>query len=203
MHTDPDYPLQLRRVTVRVENVLKGEPIPDKIGVYYFTFAGGIDGPRPLGFWNVGGRRVFWLRQDSGVLRTACDGSDYCTMSVQSGAHLDYRPDPTKPIEYALADLLLTRGQGAVDDIGFASEITRGAPDQGLQGYVIEKLRGLATSEHGDIRSSACKQLWIYTVDRIAPSIRQTADDALQAASCQCKTKLNGKVEFGGNVECQ
>jgi hypothetical protein len=116
-------------------------------------------------------------------------------MSVQSGAHLNYRPDPEKPIEYALADLLLTRGEGPVDNIGFASEIGRGVPDQGLQGYVVGKLRHLASSENGDIKSSACTLLWIYTVDRIPPSIRQEAGRGLQTASCQCATKADGNVE--------
>lgn len=55
MHSDPTYPLQLRRLTVRVENVLKGTPMPQRIDVYYFTWAGGYDGNRPLGFWDVGG----------------------------------------------------------------------------------------------------------------------------------------------------
>jgi hypothetical protein len=70
-------------------------------------------------------------------------------------------------------------------------------PDQGLQGYVVGKLQRLATSENGDIKSSACKLLWIYTVDRIAPSIRQEAERGLQAAGCQCAIKADG------NVECQ
>jgi hypothetical protein len=197
MRSDPKYPLQLRKLTVQVENVLKGTPIPKKIAVYYFTWAGGFSGPQPLGLWKVGGRRILWLRRDSGVLRTACDGWDGCTMSVQSGAHLNYRPDPEKPIEYALADLLLTRGEGPVDNTGFASEIKKGVPDQGLQGYVVEKLRRLASSENRDIKSSACKLLWIYTADRFAPSIRQEAEHGLQTASCQCATTLHG------NVECQ
>ena len=67
MRSDPKCPLQLRRLTVRVENVLKGEVLPETITVYYFTWAGGFDGPRPLGFWTVSGRRILWLRTDSGV----------------------------------------------------------------------------------------------------------------------------------------
>ncbi len=202
MRSDPKYPLQFRSLTVQVENVLKGAPLPDKITVYYFTWAGGFDGPQPLGLWKVGGRRVLWLRKDSGVLRTACDGWDGCTMSVQSGAHVNYRPGPEKPIEYALADLLLTRGEGTVDNMGFASEIERGVPDQGLQGYVVVKLRHLALSEHGDIKSAACKLLWIYTVDRIAPSIRQEADHALHIANCSCvriPPKANADSEGNAN----
>ena len=195
MHSDPTNPLQFRRLTLRVENVLKGAPIPDKVTVYYFTWAGGFDGPRPLGFWNVGARRIWWLQRESGVLRTACDGWDGCTIGVQSGAHPNYTSDSKRPINYALADLLLTRGEGPVDDNGFAGEIEWGVPDEGLQGYVVEKLRHLATTEHGAVKSSSCKLLWIYSVDRIAPTIRQDANNALHAASCLCNTRSDGNVE--------
>src|ERR1017187_2112764 len=74
--------IQLRKLKVRVENVLRGDVIPETTAVYYFTWAGGFDGPKPLGFWAVKGsnnpvyRRILWLRRDSGVLRTACDGWD-------------------------------------------------------------------------------------------------------------------------------
>jgi len=121
MHSDPKSLLQLRKLRVRVENVLKGAPISETIAVYYFTWAGAFDGPRPLGFWRVGDRRILWLRRDSGVLRTACDGWDGCTEGVWSGAHPDYRPDPRKPLDYALVDLHFTRGKGHVNEIGFVS----------------------------------------------------------------------------------
>src|SRR5580693_9253930 len=35
MHSDPKYPLQLRKLEVQVENVLQGEPIPKWSTVYY------------------------------------------------------------------------------------------------------------------------------------------------------------------------
>jgi hypothetical protein len=47
---DPDYPMQLHRVKVRIENILKGSAGEPTIFVYYFAFAGAVDGPRPLGF---------------------------------------------------------------------------------------------------------------------------------------------------------
>src|SRR5579872_4744943 len=58
MHSDAATSLQLRRLYVRVENILRGAPIPAEITVYYFTWAGGFDGPRPLGIWRIGGRRI-------------------------------------------------------------------------------------------------------------------------------------------------
>jgi len=194
MHSNPRYPLQLRKLIVDSENVLRGAPIPARITVYYFGFAGGFEGLRPLGFWKVGGRRILGLQRDSGVLRTACDGWDSCTKGVYSGAHPHYKPDPKKPLEYALVDLLFTRGEGTVNEIAFATELNWEAPDQvqGLQAYSVEKLRRLALTEHGDVKSSACEMLWIYTVDRIDPAIRRDADNAMRAANCRCVANIHG-----------
>lgn len=97
MHSNPKSPLQLRRFTVQVENALKGGPLSDTINVYYyFTWVGAFDEPRPLGQRRVGDRRILWLRWDSGVLRTICDGWDGCTRGVESGAHRGRSPDPQK-----------------------------------------------------------------------------------------------------------
>ena len=75
MHSDPKYPLQLRRLQVRVENILKGDVSRGTVAVYYFTFAGEFDGPRPLGMWSVESRRILWLRREAGA-RHATGGTD-------------------------------------------------------------------------------------------------------------------------------
>ncbi len=209
-HSNPKSPLQLRKLEVQVENVLKGGPIPKLSTIYYFAWAGAFDGVRPLGLWNIGERRILRLRKDSGVLRTTCDGSDYCTGSVESGAHPSYRPDSQKSADYALADLLLTRGEGQVNDMGFASEINS-APmgdDEALEIYVIEKLGHLALTEHGDVKSSACKLLWYSTLERTnlldqknkdRKNIIRAAADGLHRASCDCTTKLTAAHD----VQCR
>jgi len=114
---DPNYPMQLHRVKVRIENILKGSAGEPTIFVYYFAFAGGFDGPRPVGFGREPSRRILWLRRDGGSLRMACDGWDGCTMFVKSGAHPQYRADPQQPLNRALADILLTRGEGEINDL--------------------------------------------------------------------------------------
>ena len=187
MRSDPTYPLQLRRLTVHVENVLRGSPIPNVIAVYYFAFAGGFDGPEPLGNWTPGARRILWLQKDSGVLRTVCDGWNYCTQRVGTGAHLNYRPDPQKALDYALLDILSTRGEGAVNENSFGTELDEvGDQVPGLQAYSIAKLRHLALTEHGYIRSCACQMLWLYTVDLVKPPIKQDAENAMHDANCRC-----------------
>lgn len=159
--------IQFRKLKVRVENVLRGDVTLETNTVYYFTWAGAFNGPRPLGFWGVRGsmnpvyRRILWLRRDSGVLRTACDGWDECTLPVESGAHPNYRPDPGKPLAYALADILFTRGNG-VSDAEFARQVEWGAPGTVPEAYLFQKLQRLAATEVPVVRDAACKQLSYY-----------------------------------------
>lgn len=155
-HWVPDYPMQLRMLRVQVDNILRGAVERPQIAVYYFAFAGAFDGPRPLGMWEFQSRRIFYLRRDSGVLRTACDGFDHCTLAVQSGAHPNYKPDPTKPLDYAITDILFTKGEGVSND-QFAKGILEspGNPED----YLIEKLESLASSENPTLRTAACTRL--------------------------------------------
>ena len=118
-------------------------------------------------------------------------------MFVDSGAHLRYKADPRKSLAYALADILLTRGEGKIDEIPFASEIERGVPGQEMEGYLIGKLRNLALTESSAVKAAACVQLWIYQQDRIDSSLRQQARDSLEAAHCVCSLKPDK------NIACQ
>jgi hypothetical protein len=131
---DSTYRMQLHRVKAHIENVLKGSINELTVFVYYFRFAGAIDGPRPLGFGRELSRRILWLRKDAGAYRMACDGWDECTMVVSSGAHPGYRADPTEPLNQALVDILLTRGKGEINDLQFANQIRSGVPDEGIRG---------------------------------------------------------------------
>jgi hypothetical protein len=72
-------------------------------------------------------------RRCADVLRMACDGWDGCTMLMKSGAHPRHRADPRKSLAYVLADILLTRGEGKIDEIPFASEIERDVPGRGME----------------------------------------------------------------------
>ena len=115
-------------------------------------------------------------------------------MFVKSGAHPGYKADPQKSLSYALADILLTRDEGKIDEIPFASEIGWGLPGQGMEGYLIGKLRNLALTESSPVKASACVQLWIYHQDRIDSSLRQQARDSLEAAHCVCSLKPDKNI---------
>jgi hypothetical protein len=88
---------------------------------------------------------------------------------VGSGAHPQYRPDPQKPLEYAVADILLTRGDGA-NDREFAKELDyRGnIPET----YFFEKLQRLATTEVSEVRTAACKELSYYHQPCVEPGVK-------------------------------
>jgi hypothetical protein len=193
---EPKIKLQIRKTRVHVENVLKGNVDQQVLSIYYFAIASGYDGPRPLGFWRPPSRRIFFIRRDGDVLRMACDVVD-CTMPVTSGSHPGYLADSNKPIDYALVDINLTRGQGEIEDARFAYEIGWSIPATPLGGYVIDKLQHLVSTEPAVVKTAACEMLWIYTRDRSDTQLVQAANDGLRSAQCVCAVKPDG------NLACQ
>ena len=183
---DPSYSRQLHRAKVHVENVLKGAIAEHTIQAYYFAVTGGIDGTWPLSLAGKSSRRVFWLRKDRGVYRLACDAWIDCTVPIVSGAHPGYKPDPGESFDQVLIDLILTRGEGQVDNHQFAKGLGRGLRGQGLQGYTIEKLRHLALTESSEVKYTACQLLWSNSLDERDDRLRQRAEDSVRTAGCTC-----------------
>ncbi len=195
MHVDPSYPLQLRKMEIRVENVLQGSLPARVVTVFYFAFAGGFDGPQPLGAWRGGTRRMFWLRKDAGVLRTACDGWDTCTRGVYSGAHPHFTPDQRSPFMDIMADILLTRGEGQIDEDWFAGAISR-AP--GSEVHLLEKYRQLALTESGAVKAAACTLLWGEAHSQFGPTrTREIAETSIRQAGCNCTARENAEPDCG------
>jgi hypothetical protein len=195
MHKDRSTPLQMRRMHVSVENVLRGDIPGQHVEIYYFTWASAFDGPQPLGMWNVGSRRILWLRRDGGVFRTSCDGWDGCTWGVYSGSHPHLKIKQGEPIERALADIVFTRGEGAINESRFAGAISRGGPAP--DSYLIENYRHLALTEHAGVKAAACEALWILLSD---PSLREVANAGMQQASCHCRM-VEHDSDFGRRRE--
>lgn len=189
----PGDPWQLHRVTIHVENVLKGAVPEHRITVYYFTYVNLNSGSTPLIFFRRAERRLVTLRKDGGVYRTTSDGGN-CTIPILSGAHPGYRPGPsTSPIQ-ALIDLALTKGTGPVDDHQFANGIGRAVGWPGLEGYTIEKLGELALAESAEVKYTACRELWNYSQREIGDTLRGRARDSVAAAGCVCGLGASGIV---------
>jgi hypothetical protein len=189
----PPSQLQLHRVKVHVENVLKGAIPEGTITVYYFTFANLNEGFRFLIFHREPVRRVLWLREDAGVYRTACD-SQNCTVWVESGAHPRYKPGPGASLDQIKIDLLLTRGEGTVRNHRFADEMGRAVGLTGMDGYTIEKLRNLALTESSEVKNTACQWLWNYSHWEIGDRLRERARDSVAIAGCTCGYAGSGPI---------
>ena len=162
---------QLYRVTVKLENLLKGHVHGNEIAVYYFGYFGPVGGPPRLGMrnnggrWHVGDRILLFLRSESGDLRTVCDFRDLCAIRVFSGAHPGFVPDLQKPLANAIVDLLLTRGQGAGDGRMIAAILSKD-PYVFSNSYAMEKLKQIEKNESPAVRQAAiCKEQ--ETVDRL------------------------------------
>jgi hypothetical protein len=178
-------PLQLHRVIVHVENVLRGTIAEHTITVYYFALENLNFGTRILIFHQEPVRRVLWLRRDGGVYRTACDWHN-CTVRIESGAHPGYRPDPNASMDQTLIELSLTRGEGPVDHHRFAQEMGYIAGRAGLDSYTIEKLRHLALTESSEVKYAACKELWGYAEGEPDKRLNERARESIAAAGCTC-----------------
>ena len=160
----PHSQVQLYKATVTVENVLRGERIPENLDVYYIADTGPFGGPPRLGVaenggtWHIGDREIFFLRRDSGVLRTICDYMHFCVVPVMTGSHPGFKLDLSKPVAYGIVDLLLTKGQG-ISDAEMANAIVKSPADSFSKDYTLQKLQQLTLSGSPEIHNAACEML--------------------------------------------
>lgn len=144
------------RVKVKVENVLQGRVTSNEVNIYFFAAAVNFTGSGvPFGF-GKGERDVFFLQRDYGELRTISDTySNRSIVKVLSGAHPDFRRDPSRPIWDCITDLLLTRGVG-VDDRQMVKAVDANHFSGEAEAEVIKKLDQLAREETPALRERAC-----------------------------------------------
>jgi len=160
-------PVQLCRVTIQIETVLRGDMTTDRASVYYFTEVGSTGASPRLGMspytgsWHLGDRMIFFLRRDAGVLRTTCDFSDYCVVQVFSGAHPGFNVNPDKPLAENIVDLLLTRGNGS-SDRQMIKAITKSRVLDLSEAYALQKMEQLALGGPQEITNAACDLLSAY-----------------------------------------
>ncbi len=158
---------QLFRVTVAVENVLKGTVSAGNAAIYFFMPAGSHDGSPLLGMvgqrgsWNVEDLEMFFLNHDSGVLRTICDFYHHCVVPVRSCDHPGFRPEPGKPLADAIIDLLLTRGRNCGDQ-QMVEATSKFNEENFDRQYAFKKLRQLAAEETPPVRDAACHWLSLW-----------------------------------------
>lgn len=156
--------VRLRRVRVKVENVLRGQ-VEEKVWVYYFEIASTYTGPPPLGYWKStldrhGKRKLLYLRRDGEVIRTACDLHNCCVLDVDSGSHRNYKPGAAKSFEERKADILLTEGEGAAAQT-FASNLSYAIGHVRLT-IALPRVEALTASNSLPIQKEACWQINQY-----------------------------------------
>jgi hypothetical protein len=149
--------VQLVRVAVNVETVLRsdGEIPKGHVDIYYFVWS--FIGHRRLGNWKVGDRVMFLLRRENGYLRTIGDQSFNSTaIQVFSGRHPGFRsgsfPD-------SVINLLLTRGERVGDEQMIRAIQESARVTEIHRDYAIRKLQPLIEHETPAVAAAACKEL--------------------------------------------
>src|SRR6185437_14876946 len=110
-------PVQLWKVRVKVEQVLRGEVPQKEVDIFYFAdMGGGSFSVAPV--WRdlyAGHSEIFFLQRDHGKLRTICDGWRTCIIWVRTGSHYNFKAEPGLPVEDVITKILLSRGDQTTD----------------------------------------------------------------------------------------
>lgn len=119
---DPRVVVQLTKITLRVEQVLKGTVGTDQLDFYYYTFSreNGRDLGIPRYLPVIGERRIYFLQAFQKGYRSVGDVADY-TLPVESGYH-DQDFCRGKSVGCCVAEILLVPGQG-YDSEAFSRQI--------------------------------------------------------------------------------
>jgi hypothetical protein len=185
---DVKYPMQLYKVTVQVENVLRGDLDRGTVRIFYFANLYASEGPPRMGMvgrggqWRVGDRLIWFLRRDAGVLRTVLDTWAQCTDPVLTGSHVNYRPRPGETLSQMVVDILLDRGEGCSDQ-QMVEALSKSVPEWFDLPYTVQKVRRLSEDKSPEVRKAAREKL-----ERLAyswPQIRTGWPEAGEAGPHQ------------------
>lgn len=118
----PDMALQQVRISLEVENVVRGQVPPGKIVYYAFASADGHAGGAINVFPRPGQRLFAFLRNDTGSLRSMTDVYD-SMIAVHSGRHPRL---PRGTVSQQISEVLLLPGEQAPLDV-YASQVDHDA----------------------------------------------------------------------------
>lgn len=183
---DTGYPMQLYKVTLQIENVLRGDVDRGTVPIFYFANLYASEGPPRTGMvgrggrWRIGDRLIWFLRRDAGVLRTVLDTWAQGTDPVFTGSHVNYRPRPGEPLSQMIVDILLNRGAGCTDK-QLVEALSKSVPEWFDLPYTVQKVRRLRGDKSPEVRKAAREKL-----ERLAyswPQIRSGWPESGEAAS--------------------
>lgn len=165
---DPRLTIQLRKVTVQVENVLRGDVRGKVVPVYYFN--SNSSGPVHMGMlghgghWHVGDRIVWFLTWESGVLRTVLDTWADSTVTVLTGPHPDYKSKPNESYADQVIDILLDAGQRCDTEQWALGVLASTNRSSGFDlAYTVSKLRAIASNYTPEAREAALGELQVLS----------------------------------------
>jgi hypothetical protein len=153
----PDsMPLELRRVGVHVEGIIKGQYEDRDLSFVYYHATGPWDGPAP-NLLVPGERAIFYLISDSGTLRATNDAYSSHT-EIVTGRHETQPATESDRVREMIARLLLLPGDGV--DIGkyvASLYVERAAALEVVsEAQTADLLRLLLRNSNGQIRGRAC-----------------------------------------------
>ena len=167
----PQSSIQLRRVNVRVEKVLRGNVRGRAVPLYYLS-AYQISGPPRMGMvgqgghWRVGDHIIWFLTWESGVLRTVKDTWADTTVTVLTGPHTGYEPKPKESYTHQVIDILLDPGEQCDSDQWALAILKSAMRSSGFDlEYTIAKLRSIAWDYALEARDAALGELQALSCD--------------------------------------
>jgi hypothetical protein len=171
----PEGPIQLFRVDISIENILKGAVPAGRNAFFYFQRITAT-GPALMGFYSRGTfRDILLLRNEKGRLRLIRDVRSNCAPTVYTGAHPAFKPTPGESVHEQMVDILLTPGKG-VTDAGMLHAIFEMAPFLTSHTYTLVKLLQLSESDSSLMRTAACLQFRDLVSDLLLINPKEALD---------------------------
>ena len=158
----PGMKIELLKIEVEVENLLKGDVPGSEITVYYFVIS--PHNNKSVAIYpytsEAGERRMFFLRNESGVIRPVGDVNDY-TLGVASGSHKGLEAKPGASLGEKISWILLTPGRRFRPRpfATYLSESRAVAMSVCSESCTQALLRQLLTNDNEAVRNAASRQI--------------------------------------------
>jgi len=200
--------LQLARVSLRVENVLRGKIPGSQVNYLVYGTAAGHAGPAVNMIPTVGQRVCVFLREDDGTLRSFIDVYQ-AMVGIHSGRH---RTVPPGSLAEQVSHLLLVPGEEVSVDT-YASQLPNDVHTSvqilgPLKSYRLLEL--IAGSSVPRVQASACREIYSAFIDSgcvdllggaLGEATRREFEPKYMRLARQLTVNGNGWVESQATVE--
>ena len=152
-------PLQLMKVSIRVEGLIKGTHSGERLSFLYYRMTGAYHGAAP-NLLELGGRAIFYLVREGDLLRATNDVYLSHTAVVTGRHNVQAEVDDAR-VRETMARVLLLPGDGLNINSYVASLYVETSHAVGMVGEsrTADLLRTLLGNSDGRIRGRACIML--------------------------------------------